>query len=461
MSLDAVLGRVDANLDQSLERLFALMRIRSISTDPAHDGDCRSAAEWCARELSELGIEASVRPTIGHPMVVGHRRDAGARGPHVLFYGHYDVQPVDPVALWNTAPFEPTIVAREDGSKMIVGRGAADDKGQLMTFVEAARAWIEETGSLPVPVTILFEGEEESGSPSVGPFLNENAEELKADLALICDTGMWDRTTPAITTMLRGLTGEEVTINAAAMDLHSGLFGSAARNPIHVLAQILSELHDADGRVCIDGFYDDVEELPDEIKAIWDGLGFDEEAFLRDIGLSVPAGETGRSVLEQIWARPTCEVNGIFGGYTGDGFKTVIPAKASAKVSFRLVGKQDPHKIRGAFRAFVEARLPADCTAEFKAHGSGSALAIPIDDPYLTKGRKVLEDEWDTPAPLIAMGGSIPIATDFQQKLGMQSLMIGFGLDDDRIHSPNEKYELTSFHKGIRSWVRLLDALAR
>lgn len=460
MSLEAVLSRIDADLDNSLERLFALLRIKSISTDPAHDDDCRAAAEWCAEELSEIGIAATPRRTIGHPMVVGHRSDPGAVGPHVLFYGHYDVQPVDPLALWSSDPFDPQIVTRDDGSKKIRARGAVDDKGQLMTFVEAARAWIAVTGSLPVPVTVLLEGEEESGSKSVAPFLAENAEELKADVALICDTGMWDRETPAITVMLRGLTGEEVVVRAADMDLHSGMFGSAARNPIHLLAGIVADLHDTSGRVTLPGFYDGVRELPDDIKTMWDTLGFDESAFLAGVGLSIPAGETGRSVLEQIWSRPTCEINGITGGYTGDGFKTVIPSEASAKVSFRLVAGQKPEAVREAFRTFVRQRLPADCSAEFVAHGSGEALAVPFDSPYLAKGRAALEAEWGKPAALIAMGGSIPIATDFQQKLGMDSLMIGFGLDDDRMHSPNEKYEMTSFHKGIRSWARLLAELA-
>ena len=460
MSLNAVLSRIDANLNDSLDRLFELIRIKSISTDAAYDADCRAAADWCAAQLTAIGIAAEPRKTIGKPMVVGHRKDDGARGPHVLFYGHYDVQPVDPIELWNTDPFEPQLVARDDGSRMIVARGSADDKGQLMTFIEAARAWIEETGSLPIPVTVMLEGEEESGGKSVGPFLAENTEELKADIALICDTSMWDRETPAISTMLRGMTSEEVTVKAASMDLHSGMFGSAARNPIHVLAKILAGLHDDSGRVTLPGFYDGVPEIPEDIRAMWDDLGFDGDAFLKEVGLSIPAGETDRTVLEQIWSRPTCEVNGITGGYTGDGFKTVIPAEASAKVSFRLVGDQDPQAIREAFRKYVKANLPGDCTAEFHAHGSGAAVTIPFDDPFLAKGKKALEAEWEKPAALIAMGGSIPIATDFQKTLGMQSLMIGFGLDDDRIHSPNEKYELTSFHKGIRSWARIIGELA-
>ncbi|PLX39019.1 MAG: hypothetical protein C0606_00275 [Hyphomicrobiales bacterium] len=460
MSLEKVLARIDADLDQSLERLFDLMRVKSISADPAYKADCQAAAEWCSNELTGLGFESSVRPTPGHPMVVAHRRDDGATGPNVLFYGHYDVQPVDPIELWEMDPFDPRIVTRDDGSKMIVGRGSDDDKGQLLTFVEAARAWIAETGSLPVPVSILFEGEEESGSPSLAGFLAENAEELSLDLALVCDTGMWDRNTPAITTMLRGLMEDEIVITAADRDLHSGSFGSAARNPIHLLASIIADLHDENGSVAVPGFYDDVADLPAEIKAMWDGLGFDEAAFLGQIGLSVPAGEADRSVLEQIWSRPTCEINGIIGGYTGEGFKTVIPSKASAKISCRLVGGQDPEKVRTAFRDFVRARMPADCTVEFLSHGGSPGFTVPIDSPALNQGRAALDAEWENPAVLMAMGGSIPIVGDFKHKLGMETLMIGFGLDDDRIHSPNEKYELKSFHKGIRSWARVLAELA-
>jgi len=461
--IDAVLARIDERLDESVERLFDLLRIRSISTDPAYAEDCRAAAELLVRDLAALGFDAAVRPTTGHPMVVAHW-PAAERGhgnaPHVLFYGHYDVQPVDPLDLWQTPPFEPRIDI-VNGHKQIVARGAADDKGQLMTFIEACRATIAATGTLPVGVSILLEGEEESGSPSLAPFLAENADELRADLALVCDTGMWDRDTPAITTMLRGLVGEEVTIRAADRDLHSGLFGGAARNPIHVLSGILADLHDAEGRVTLPGFYDGVNELPADVKRMWEGLGFEANAFLGQVGLSVPAGESGRSVLEQVWARPTAEVNGIHGGYTGDGFKTVLPAEASAKVSFRLVGDQDPAQIRAAFRTFVEERLPADCTASFAEHGGSPALQLPFDSDALRTARAALEAEWGRPAALIGSGGSIPIVGSFRRTLGMDSLMVGFGLDDDRIHSPNEKYELSSFHKGTRSWARILDALGR
>ena len=458
-ALDKVLQRIDDELPSSLDRLFALLRIESISTDPAFRDRCADAASLLAGELSSLGFDAAARPTKGHPMVVGH--DHGpAGGPHVLFYGHYDVQPVDPLSEWTAPPFEPSIATSSDGSKQIRARGAADDKGQLMTFVEACRAWKAVAGALPLKVSILFEGEEESGSPSLEPFLEENAEELRSDVALVCDTGMWSRDKPAITTMLRGLVGEEVIVTAANRDLHSGGYGGAARNPLHVLAEILSALHDRDGRVTVPDFYEGVGELPPEIKAQWDTLDFDGDEFLGDVGLSIPAGEKGRSVLEMIWARPTLEVNGIFGGYTGDGFKTVIPSKATAKVSFRLVGDQDPEKLRRNFRSFIKERIPADCSVEFRAHGGSPALRLPFDGPYLQRARKALAEEWGAEPAICGGGGSIPVVGSFKRLLGMDSLMIGFGLDDDRIYSPNEKYDLSSFHGGIRSWARIIAALA-
>jgi acetylornithine deacetylase/succinyl-diaminopimelate desuccinylase-like protein len=455
-----VLERADTNLPKSLERLFDLVRIQSISTDPAFKAECRKAAEWLVAELASLGFDASMRDTPGHPMVVAHHAGAMPSAPHLLFYGHYDVQPVDPLELWEAPPFEPAIKEVEPGREVITGRGTADDKGQLMTFVEALRAYKETKGTLPCRVTILFEGEEESGSPSLKPFLEANAAELKADYALICDTGMWDRDTPAISAGLRGLVGEEVIVKAADRDLHSGLYGGAAANPIHILTDILAGLHDETGRVTLENFYDGVEETPAEIRAIWDKLERTAENFLGEVGLSILSGEKGRSVLELTWARPTAEFNGIIGGYTGEGFKTVIAARASAKVSFRLVGKQDPAKIRESFRAYVRSKIPADCSVEFHPHGGSPAIQLPYDSALLNTARGALSEEWPKPAVVIGMGGSIPIVGDFQSMLGMESLLVGFGLPDDRIHSPNEKYELTSFHKGIRSWVRILDALA-
>lgn len=457
-SLEAVLAHVDATLDASLERLFTLLRIASISTDPAYAEDCRKAAEWLSDELSGLGFEASVRATAGHPMVVGHAH--GTQAPTVLFYGHYDVQPVDPLELWENDPFDPSI-GEENGRKVILARGASDDKGQLMTFVEACRAYKAVRGALPLNVTVLFEGEEEAGSPSLKPFLDATAEELKADIALVCDTDMWDEETPSIVTMLRGLVAEELEITAASRDLHSGMYGNAARNPVQLLAEIIASLRNPDGSIAIEGFYDDVEELPAHVAEQWQRLPFDAAGYLGAVGLSEPAGEQGRSVLEQITSRPTCEINGITGGYTGEGFKTVIASKASAKVSFRLVSNQDPDKIRAAFRAHVQARLPSDCTVVFKEHGGSPATVIPADGPFLTKALAALGAEWGREAAIAGSGGSIPIVGDFKRTLGMDSLLIGYAQADDRIHSPNEKYNLESYHRGIRSWVRILDALAQ
>ena len=457
--LDDVLDHIDADLTNGLGRLFDLLRIASISTDPAYQDSCREAANWLACALSEMGIEASVRPTSGHPIVVGHDRGLDRR-PHVLFYGHYDVQPVDPIDLWNSPPFEPVLNQRSDGTKFITARGACDDKGQLMTFVEACRAWKLVAGSLPVSVSILFEGEEESGSASLAPFLEANAEELRADLALVCDTGMWSRTRPAIFTALRGLVAQEVVLTAANRDLHSGVFGSAARNPLHVLVRILAALHDANGRVTLPGFYDGVAELPADIRAQWADLEFDAAEFLRGIGLSIPAGEVDRSVFEQTRSRPTCEINGIAGGYSGAGFKTVIPATASAKVSFRLVGDQDPQRVVMSFQSFVKARVPVDCSVDFIPHGASPALEIRHDGPHLAEARKALHSEWSSDPALVSGGGSIPVVGEFKRILGLDTLMIGFALRDDAIHSPNEKYELSSFRGGIRSWARILAALA-
>src|SRR5580704_17101237 len=349
--LQPVLDRIDADFDNSLQRLFALLRIKSISADPAFAGDCKAAADHLAKDIASLGFATDVRPTAGHPAIVA--KSNGHAGARVLFYGHYDVQPVDPLNLWHRPPFEPVVTDHADGRKIIVARGAEDDKGQLMTFVEACRAWKSVTGSLPIDLTIGIEGEEEIGSKNFVPFLEANKAELKADFAMVCDTSMWDSNTPAITTSLRGLVYEEVRIKAANRDLHSGIFGGGAQNPIRVLTRILGGLFDDDGRITIPGFYDGVKDLPPAILAQWSKLNLTPDTFLKPIGLSIPAGEKGRLLIEQISSRPTCDVNGIIGGYTGEGSKTVIPAEASAKVSFRLVEGQDPGKIRQAFRDSV------------------------------------------------------------------------------------------------------------
>jgi len=454
--LQPVLDHIDADFDNSLERLFALLRIKSISADPAFAADCKAAAEHLSRDIATLGFKSEVRPTAGHPAIVARSSGNGNAGPgtrpHVLFYGHYDVQPVDPLSLWHRPPFEPAVTTHADGRKIIVARGAEDDKGQLMTFVEACRAWKSVSGSLPLDLTIVIEGEEEIGSKNFVPFLEQNKDEFKADYALVCDTGMWDPNTPAITTSLRGLVYEEVKIKAANRDLHSGIFGGGAQNPIRVLTRILGGLFDENGHITIPGFYDGVKDLPPDILAQWSKLNLTPDSFLKPIGLSIPAGEKGRLLIEQI-------SNGIFGGYTGEGSKTVIPAEASAKISFRLVEGQQPDKIRKAFRDYVTSRLPGDCKAEFGDHSSAPAVALDWNMKPLTAVKRALSEEWGKDTVLMGSGASIPIVADFKRTLGLDTVLVGFGLDDDNIHSPNEKYDLKSFHKGIRSWARILAAL--
>jgi acetylornithine deacetylase/succinyl-diaminopimelate desuccinylase-like protein len=460
-ALAAVLDRIDSELDNSLARLFDFLRIQSISTDPAYKEQCRNAAEFVARDLNSIGFDTSVRPTEGHPIVVGKSGNGKTDGaPHVLFYGHYDVQPVDPLDQWQEPPFAPRIATLPDGRKIIVARGACDDKGQVMTFVEACRAFKAVTGSLPLPITMMIEGEEECGSNHLFGFVKDNADELKADLALVCDTSMWDPQTPMVTTSLRGLVYDEVRVVCADRDLHSGLFGGAAQNPLRVLSKILAAMHDENGRVTIPGFYEGVPELPPDIKADLQALNLTAEEFLGEVGLKVPAGEKGRLIIEQIATRPTAEINGLIGGYTGEGAKTVIPGEAMAKVSFRLVGDQDPEKIRAAFREFVRARLPVDAKVTFKGFANAPAVQLPFDNAALNKARAALASEWGRKAVTVGEGGSIPIVADFKRVLGMDTIMVGFALDDDRVHSPNEKFDLTSFHKGTRSWARILAALA-
>ncbi len=455
--LELALNYLDHNKDESLKRLFDILKIPSISTQEKYSKDCLNAANWFVEQLKDIGFDASIRETNGHPMVVAHFEQ---EGPHFLFYGHYDVQPIDPIELWNHDPFEPKIEKSHNG-EIIKARGASDDKGQVMTFIEACRAHIKTSGTLPCKISILLEGEEEIGSPSMSKFLKNNKKELSADYCLVCDTGMWDYKTPCITTMLRGMVGDEIKITAANRDLHSGMYGGLATNPIHVLSNILSLLYDKDGRITLEGFYDDVPELSNEQKEQWESLNFDAKEFLSNVGLSNIIGEKDYSPLEKIWSRPTCEVNGIWGGYTEPGFKTVLPSEASAKVSFRLVGKQDPDKVLKSFRNHVSKNLPSDCTVEFLAKAGSGASSLEINSSEVKAAEKALHDEWNVTPKMVGCGGSIPIGDHFKSILGTNSLLVGFGLDDDKIHSPNEKYNLSSYQKGTRSWARIIFNLSK
>jgi acetylornithine deacetylase/succinyl-diaminopimelate desuccinylase-like protein len=460
VEVEPVLEVIEQGFAASVERLAELLRIPSVGTDPAYAEDTKRAAIWLVDRLRAIGFETSLRPTPGMPMVVAHDRDAPAGAPHLLYYGHYDVQPPDPLGEWQSPPFEPTIVEGPHGPRL-VARGAVDDKGQLMTWLEALAAWKAVHGRLPVRVSILIEGEEESASENLEPFLLANAEELRADVCVISDTGMLGIDEPAITTMLRGIAYFELRLRGPSRDLHSGMFGGAVPNPIHTLCRVLAALHEEDGRIALPGFYDRVVELDPAIRDQWQRIPFDEKGFLETAGLARSVGEAGRTVLERLWSRPCCDVNGIWGGYTGEGSKTVIPARAAAKLSFRLVPDQDPYEVGEQLRVFLAARIPADVRWELVPMGMGRPIRVPSDSPFLAAARRALARVFGKEPALIGCGGSIPVTATILHRLGMDSLLLGFGLDDDRVHSPNEKFELACYRKGMLSHAVFLAEAAR
>jgi len=459
MSLNDVLSRIDSELPQSLDRLMTLLRIPSISTDPAFKADCDAAADWLVADLKSIGVTAEKRETPGHPMVVGHIE---GDGPHVLFYGHYDVQPVDPLDLWDTPPFEPQLQETEHG-QVIRGRGSSDDKGQLMTFVEACRAWNDMHGTLPCRITFFFEGEEESGSPSLIPFLQAHKDELKADIALVCDTSMVSRGVPSIASQLRGMLKDEFTLTGPRIDLHSGHYGGPGLNPLREMSRIVASFYDDEtGKIAVEGFYEGVHDVSDEQLRQWENCGFDEADYLNSVGYTKAHGEKDRTTLEQQWTRPTLEVNGLWGGYNGVGSKTVLPSKAHCKITCRLVGDMDPDALRDKIRKHVEDRLSTDISVTWDNDLEGSrASVMNLERPEFEAARGALSDEWDREAVFTGMGGSIPVVGFFKSILELDSMLVGFANDDDQIHSPNEKYDVKSFHKGIRSWARILDAMTR
>ena len=456
---DQVLAQADAGFNAAMARWLDWLRIPSISAQPDHAADCVKAAKFAAADLESMGFLVTIRATQGHPVVVAHHPGPGGNAPHLLYYGHYDVQPADPLELWTSPPFEPVVVDGPHG-KRVVARGAVDDKGQVAMWLAAFRAWHDATGSMPVRITCLIEGEEEIGSPNLEDFLVANAAELKADIAIISDTGMWDIDTPALTTSLRGMVYMEVTLRAAVRDLHSGMFGGSALNPINALTTALGQIRDKAGKIQIPGFYDGVADVSPEQAASWEKLHFDEHSFLGDIGLSVPAGEIDRTALERLWTRPTADINGIWGGYQGAGSKTVIASEASAKISFRLVPGQDPAKIADGFKQFMTARVPIDAKLEFQEFGQAPGVQIATDGHFVTAASEAMADEFSKPTVLIGCGGSIPVVESFHRLLGIDSVLMGFGLGDDQPHSPNEKFEVECFRHGLRSHVRLIGKLA-
>lgn len=467
-----------SNEQASIDRWIDWLRIPSISTDPAYRDHCRAAGEWCRAQLESLGFNAKLVEAgdigpdgkgSGHPIVLATIEPAdNYKGPHVLFYGHYDVQPVDPIDLWESPPFEPVIRearAGESGGKRVVARGAVDDKGQVMTFIEACRAWKETTGHATAGAryTVMIEGEEESGSVSLPKFVKDHAKQLgECDVCLISDTGMLGRDQPAITYGVRGLAYTEVTLHAANQDLHSGLWGGRCPNPITELARVLALLHDTKRRVTIPGFYKDVVPLSKKERANWKKLKFNAAAALKKIGLPKQAdiGEAGFTAMEREWGRPTAEINGIWGGYTGKGAKTVIPAHASAKVSFRLVANQDPRKITKMFFNWCKKHTPPGCRWELSDHHGGFGVTTPIDSSAMQAASRALKAASGKTPALIKSGGSIPVAGMLKDVLGLDTIFMGFGLDDDRVHSPNEKFEIECFQMGCRAHAAFLGELA-
>lgn len=455
---DQVLALSEARFDQAVADWMAWLRIPSVSAQPQHRDDCRKAADWAGEMLRGLDFQVEIIDTPGHPVVLA-RYDGPADAPHLLYYGHYDVQPPEPLDLWTAPPFDPQLVDGPHG-KRVVARGAVDDKGQVAMWLAAFTAWHAQTGSLPARITVLLEGEEEIGSPNLEPFVMQHQGQLAADVVVISDTGMWDIDTPALTTSLRGMCYMEVSLTAADRDLHSGMFGGSALNPINALTKALGQLHDSEGRVALPGFYDDVIEVSEAQKAAWQKLGFSEHDFLAEIGLSVPVGEQDRSALERLWSRPTADINGIWGGYTGAGSKTVIASKASAKVSFRLVPGQDPQKVAQGFAEFMQARVPADARLQFEIFSGSPGLLIDTDNSFVRCAVAAMEREFGREVALIGCGGSIPIVESFRRVLGLDSILMGFSLQDDKAHSPNEKFEISCFRHGMRSHIRLLAGLA-
>jgi acetylornithine deacetylase/succinyl-diaminopimelate desuccinylase-like protein len=451
-----VVDFINLHRDRYVEELKSYLAIPSISALPQHAGDIRACAEWTAAELTRIGMQ-SVRliETPGNPVVYADWLDAPG-APTLLFYGHYDVQPVDPLDLWESPPFEATV---RDGE--IYARGSADDKGQIFMHFKAIEAWLKQGGKLPVNIRIFIEGEEEVGSKHLDQFVRDHRDQLKADVVVISDSPMFDRGIPSICYGLRGLAYFQLDVRGTKSDLHSGSFGGAVANPAFVLSQILAQMKDRGGRVKIPGFYEDVRALRDDEREQWKRLPFNETKYRKELGAPRLFGESGYSTLERVWARPTFEVNGLLAGFTGEGAKTVIPAVSMAKISMRLVPDQDPDKVAGLFEAYLKKVAPK--TVEWKLtrmHG-GKPWMADFDNPFVQAAGRAIELGFGKAPVFNREGGSIPVVSTFQQELGVPSVLFGIGLPDENAHAPNEKLDLGNFHNGVIAAAYLYDEFGK
>lgn len=447
---------IDQNIERFNNELFELLRIPSVSAVSSHKSDIRNAAEFLKKQFEQIGLNhVTLFETPGNPVVYGDFLDAGPDKPTVLIYGHYDVQPPEPLELWETPPFEPTV--RGDD---VYARGASDDKGQAYTHVKAIEAWLKTKGTIPVNIKIIIEGEEEIGSANLVPFLQEHKELLACDMVLISDTSMFDKDVPSITYGLRGLAYMQIFVQGTNRDLHSGTYGGAVQNPLNALCEIIAGLKDKDGVIQIPGFYDDVIPLSPEEREAAAKLPFDEEGFKKSLDITEVFGEKGYSTIERKSARPTLDVNGIWGGYQGEGAKTVLPAKAGAKVSMRLVPNQDPKKIAKLFTDYVMQIAPAGVTVVAEEHHGGHAAMTDLNFYGLRAAAGAFQAVYGKEPLFTREGGSIPIVADFFKVLGANSILMGFGLNSDAIHAPNEKFSLTDFHRGIKTSAKFFEILA-
>jgi acetylornithine deacetylase/succinyl-diaminopimelate desuccinylase-like protein len=447
---------INLHRDRYVEELKGYLAIPSISALPQHQGDVRRCADWTADELRRIGMQnVKLIETPGNPVVYADW--LGAEGaPTMLFYGHYDVQPVDPVDLWESPPFEATI---RDGE--IYARGSADDKGQIFMHFKAIEAWLKQHGSLPVNIRIFIEGEEEVGSKHLDQFVRDHKSELAADVVVISDSPMFDRGIPSICYGLRGLAYFQIDLRGTKSDLHSGSFGGAVANPAFVLAQILAQMKDKGGRVRIPGFYDDVRPLRDEEREQWKRLPFSDTKYRKELGAPKLFGESGYTTLERVWARPTFEVNGLLAGFTGEGAKTVIPATAMAKISMRLVPDQDPDKVADLFEAYLKKVAPRTVDVKLTRMHGGKPWMADFDNPFVQAAGRAIEKGFGKAPVFNREGGSIPVVSTFQQELGVPSVLFGIGLPDENAHAPNEKLDLGNFHNGVIAAAYFYDELGQ